>query len=54
MAADDSKHRRERPIPELWSGSVLLGILGFALNAVPLAVERRVLAWHGDARRAAA
>jgi ABC-type nitrate/sulfonate/bicarbonate transport system permease component len=41
-------------LPGLWSGIVLLGILGFALNAALLAVAHRVLAWSRDARRMAA
>ena len=35
----------------LWSGIVLLAILGIVLNAALLAVERRVLRWHRGARR---
>jgi len=41
-------------LPGLWSGIVLLGILGLALNAALLAVEHRVLAWSRDARQMAA
>jgi ABC-type nitrate/sulfonate/bicarbonate transport system permease component len=33
-------------IPAMWSIVVLLGILGFTLNAALLVVERHVLAWH--------
>lgn len=33
-------------IPEMWSGTILLGIVGVVLNSVFVAVERRVLAWH--------
>lgn len=33
-------------IPEMWAGTVLLGLLGFGFNALFLAVERRVLHWH--------
>lgn len=35
----------------LWAGIVLLGILGYALNAAVLGVERHLLAWHRGARR---
>lgn len=35
----------------LWSGIVLLGILGYALNAALLLAEHRVLAWHRGAQR---
>jgi ABC-type nitrate/sulfonate/bicarbonate transport system permease component len=42
-------------IPEMWSGIVLLGLLGFALSLAFRAVERRVLHWHravaGPSRR---
>jgi ABC-type nitrate/sulfonate/bicarbonate transport system permease component len=34
----------------MWSGIILLGLLGYAFNAVFLLVERRVLAWHRGAR----
>jgi ABC-type nitrate/sulfonate/bicarbonate transport system permease component len=33
-------------IPEMWAGTVLLGLLGFGFNALFLVVERRVLHWH--------
>ena len=35
----------------LWAGIVLLGILGYLLNAAVLGVEHHVLAWHRGARR---
>ncbi len=35
----------------MWAGIVLLGILGYLLNALLLAVEHRLLAWHRGARR---
>jgi ABC-type nitrate/sulfonate/bicarbonate transport system permease component len=38
-------------LPGLWSGIVLLGILGYLLNAIVLGVEHYVLAWHRGARR---
>ena len=41
--------QRSFAIPEMWSGIILLGILGYAFNAVFLLVERRVLAWHRGA-----
>jgi ABC-type nitrate/sulfonate/bicarbonate transport system permease component len=34
----------------LWAGIVLLGILGYVLNAAVLGVERHFLAWHRGAR----
>jgi ABC-type nitrate/sulfonate/bicarbonate transport system permease component len=36
---------------EVWGGIVLLGILGYLLNAVMLGVEHHVLSWHRGARR---
>jgi ABC-type nitrate/sulfonate/bicarbonate transport system permease component len=45
--------QRSFAIPEMWSGILLLGILGYVLNAVFLIVERRVLRWHRGARASA-
>ena len=45
--------QRSFAIPEMWSGIILLGILGYLLNAVFVLVERRVLAWHRGARASA-
>jgi ABC-type nitrate/sulfonate/bicarbonate transport system permease component len=44
--------QRSFAIPEMWSGIILLGLLGYLFNAVFLLVERRVLAWHRGARAA--
>jgi sulfonate transport system permease protein len=33
-------------IPEMWTGIILLGLIGYAVNLIFLAVERRVLWWH--------
>jgi ABC-type nitrate/sulfonate/bicarbonate transport system permease component len=44
--------QRSFAIPEMWSGIILLGILGYLFNAIFLLVERRVLAWHRGARAA--
>ena len=41
--------QRSFAIPEMWSGILLLGILGYVLNLIFAAVERRVLAWHRGA-----
>jgi len=40
-------------LPTMWSAIVLLGILGYAFNTILLMVERRALAWHRSARKAA-
>jgi ABC-type nitrate/sulfonate/bicarbonate transport system permease component len=37
-------------LPTMWATIVLLGILGYVLNSLLLAVERRVLAWHRASR----
>ncbi len=37
-------------IPEMWSGILLLGILGYVLNLGFTRVERRMLRWHRGAR----
>ena len=44
--------QRSFAIPEMWSGIILLGILGYIFNAVFLLLERRALAWHRGARAA--
>ena len=33
-------------ITEMWSGILLLGILGYLVNLVFVLVERRVMGWH--------
>jgi ABC-type nitrate/sulfonate/bicarbonate transport system permease component len=38
--------QRTFAIPEMWSGILLLGILGYALNGAVVLVERRLLRWH--------
>jgi ABC-type nitrate/sulfonate/bicarbonate transport system permease component len=45
--------QRSFAIPEMWSGIILLGILGYLFNAAFLLVERRALAWHRGARAGA-
>ncbi|HZU18794.1 MAG TPA: ABC transporter permease [Candidatus Dormibacteraeota bacterium] len=42
--------QRSFPIPEMWSGMLLLGLLGYLLNAGFALLERRLLAWHRGAR----
>ncbi|MFC0864208.1 ABC transporter permease [Sphaerimonospora cavernae] len=37
-------------IPEMWSGILLLGLLGLALSVVFRRIERRVLFWHWSHR----
>ena len=45
--------QRTFAIPEMWSGILLLGILGYVLNAAFVLIERRVLRWHRGARASA-
>jgi ABC-type nitrate/sulfonate/bicarbonate transport system permease component len=45
--------QRSFAIPEMWSGIVLLGLLGYAMNHGLTLVERRALRWHRDARSSA-
>jgi ABC-type nitrate/sulfonate/bicarbonate transport system permease component len=45
--------QRTFAIPEMWSGILLLGILGYVLNGIFVLVERRVLRWHRGARASA-
>ncbi len=42
--------QRSFAIPEMWSGILLLGILGYVFNVAFMIIERRVLAWHRGAR----
>lgn len=45
--------QRTFAITEMWSGIVLLGLLGYVLNLLFSLVERRILAWHRGARAGA-
>lgn len=45
--------QRNFAIPEMWSGILLIGLLGYLLNTVFVFIERRVLAWHRGARASA-
>ena len=38
--------QRTFAIPEMWSGIILLGLLGYSLNGLLVLVERRILRWH--------
>jgi ABC-type nitrate/sulfonate/bicarbonate transport system permease component len=41
---------RTYAIPEMWSGIVLLGLLGYFANVLFIVAERRILRWHYGAR----
>jgi ABC-type nitrate/sulfonate/bicarbonate transport system permease component len=43
---------RSFAIPQMWSGIILLGLIGIVLSAVFHVVETRVLAWYTGLRRA--
>lgn len=38
--------QRQFSLPEMWSGMILLGIIGYLLNVIFGLIEHRVLAWH--------
>jgi ABC-type nitrate/sulfonate/bicarbonate transport system permease component len=42
--------QRSFAIAEMWSGILVLGILGYVLNLVFALVEGKALAWHRGAR----
>ncbi|WEG08480.1 ABC transporter permease [Microbacterium horticulturae] len=42
--------QRQFSIPEMWSGMVLLGIIGYLLNVIFAIIEHGVLAWHRKSR----
>jgi ABC-type nitrate/sulfonate/bicarbonate transport system permease component len=44
--------QRSFAIPEMWSGVLLLGLLGFALSLLFRLAESRFLAWYHGLRRA--
>lgn len=44
--------QRSFAIPEMWSGVLLLGLLGFALSLLFRFAENRALAWYHGLRRA--
>jgi ABC-type nitrate/sulfonate/bicarbonate transport system permease component len=43
--------QRTFAIPEMWSGIILLGLLGVALSIIFRLVERRALGWYHGQRR---
>jgi len=38
--------QRSFAVPEMWSGILLLGLIGLALSAVFRLIERRILRWY--------
>jgi ABC-type nitrate/sulfonate/bicarbonate transport system permease component len=45
--------QRSFDLPEMWAGTLLIGILGYALSGVLALVERRVLRWHRASKASA-
>lgn len=45
--------QRSFAIPEMWSGILLLGLIGYLVNAGFQVLERRALRWHAGARQSA-
>ncbi len=46
------RFQRAFAIPEMWTGIILLGLIGFALSVVFRIVEHRTLAWYRGLRQA--
>ncbi len=44
------RSQRSFAVSEMWSGVLLLGLLGLALTAALTSIERRVLRWHPSRR----
>ncbi|QVQ53560.1 ABC transporter permease [Spiractinospora alimapuensis] len=44
--------QRSFAIPEMWSGIVLLGLIGFTASAIFMMIERRTLRWYTGLRAA--
>ena len=42
--------QRQFSLPEMWSGMILLGVIGYLLNVILLLVERFALDWHRELR----
>jgi ABC-type nitrate/sulfonate/bicarbonate transport system permease component len=38
--------QRNFDLPQMWAGIVLLGILGYVLNVLLVAIQNRVIGWH--------
>ncbi|HWK76277.1 ABC transporter permease [Microbacterium sp.] len=45
--------QRSFAVPQMWSGVLLLGILGFLLSMIFEFIERRALAWYRESRQIA-
>lgn len=45
--------QRSFRVLDMWAGILVLGVLGYILNAALLKIEGRVLAWHRGARQGA-
>ena len=47
------RFQRSFAIPAMWTGVLLLGLLGFVLSVLFQLVERRALGWYHGLRAAA-
>jgi len=52
LGASIVQFQRSFAIPEMWTGIILLGLIGFVLSVVFRFVEHRSLAWYRGLRRA--
>ncbi|MBT0768414.1 ABC transporter permease subunit [Kineosporia sp. J2-2] len=52
LGASVVQFQRGFAIPQMWTGIIVLGLLGVVLSVVFRVVEHRVLAWHRGARNA--
>ena len=43
--------QRSFAIPQMWTGIILLGVIGFLLSVIFRVVEHRSLAWYRGLRR---
>jgi ABC-type nitrate/sulfonate/bicarbonate transport system permease component len=52
IGASIVQFQRSFAIPEMWTGIILLGLIGFVLSLLFRVVEHRALAWYRGLRRA--
>jgi ABC-type nitrate/sulfonate/bicarbonate transport system permease component len=45
------QYQRTFVLPEMWSGIVLLGIIGIALSLIFRTIETRLLGWYHGLRQ---
>ncbi|MFD1824613.1 ABC transporter permease [Mumia zhuanghuii] len=52
LGADIVQFQRSFAIPQMWTGIIMLGLIGVVLSAIFRIVENRALAWYYGLRRA--